>query len=77
MNPSVIAWMSAVQGLLAVAPDVILFAVKVKGWVKDMFASGLITYEAQNALMKRVDEICKSVLTGQVPDHWKVEADPE
>lgn len=77
MTASVIAWMAAVQGLMAVAPDVILFAAKVKGWINDLFSTGVISADVQNALHQRVSAICAATLTKQIPPHWQVEADPE
>lgn len=77
MKPSVLQWMSAVQSLMTIAPDVILFSAKVKQWISDMFSSNVITAEEQNALHSRVNQICADLLTGKVPDHWRVEADPE
>ena len=76
MPVAIIAWMSAIQGLIAVAPDVISFGSKVKQWIADMFSQGLLTADQQNVLHKRVDDICGAVLTGQLPPHWTVEADP-
>lgn len=77
MPAAVIAWMAAIQGLIAVAPDVIAFAAKVKGWIADMFSSGLITKETQDELNARVTEICRATLNGDVPIHWTVEDDPK
>lgn len=77
MTAQVLAWMTAVQGLMTLAPDVILFAAKVKGWIADLFQSGLITAETQNALHARVTELCRATLNGETPAHWLVEADPE
>lgn len=77
MNPAILAWMLAVQQLIATAPDVIAFAAKVKTWITDLFSSGVITVEEQAALMARVNDICAAILTGAQPEHWKVEPDPE
>ena len=77
MPVGIIAWMTAVQGLIAIAPDVIAFAAKVRGWIAEMFSSGLISAETQNALNNRVTEICRAVLNGEVPVHWTIEPDPE
>lgn len=77
MNASVLAWMSAVQGLIAIAPDVILFSAKVKGWIADMFSQGVIDADTQNALNARVNNICAALLSGRLPEHWQVESDPE
>lgn len=77
MTTQVIAWMAAVQGMLAMAPDVIALAAKVKGWINDLFTTGVITAETQNALHARVTELCRAALNGEVPAHWQVEADPE
>ena len=77
MTAAVIAWMTAIQGLMAVAPDVIVFAAKVKGWIGDMFMAGLISAEAQDALHARVTAICAATLNNQLPPSWEVEPDPE
>lgn len=77
MTAQVIAWMTAIQGMMALAPDVILFAAKVKGWINDLFTSGLISAEVQDALHARVSEICRAALAGETPKHWQVEPDPE
>lgn len=76
MTAQIITWMTVVQGLLAIAPDVVLFAAKVKGWINDLFTSGLITAEAQNALHARVTEICRATLNNETPVHWQIEDDP-
>lgn len=77
MSPQVLAWMSAIQGLMAIAPDVILFAADVKSWIANMFSRGLISAEVQNALNGRVNDICGAFLTGKVPTAWQVEEDPK
>jgi len=76
MPTQIIAWMQAVQGLILISPDVILFSAKVKGWIKDMFDQGLMPAETQNALNQRVNDICAKALSGDEPDHWLVEKDP-
>lgn len=76
MSPQMIAWMSAVQGLILIAPDVIRFSAKVKDWIADLFSAGVISVEQQNELYARVNEICRATLSGQLPDHWKVDPDP-
>ena len=77
MPASIILWMTAIQGLIAIAPDVLTFAAKVKAWVKDLFDQGIITEETQNALRERVDTVCAHTLLGEELPHWTVEADPE
>ena len=69
--------MAAVQGLIAVAPDVIAFGAKVKVWITDMFSSGIITVEEQKQLNDRVTDICRAYLIGQIPEAWQVDPDPE
>jgi hypothetical protein len=73
----IVAWMAVVQGLMAVAPDVIAFGGKVKQWVDDLFSQRLISAAQQDALHARVTEICRAALLNQTPSHWQVEADPE
>lgn len=77
MTAQVLAWMTAIQGMLTVAPDVIALAAKVKQWITDLFTTGVITAEVQNELHARVNEICRATLNGEMPDHWQVEPDPE
>jgi hypothetical protein len=76
MPVGIIAWMAAVQGLMAAAPDIIAFGGKVKGWLQDMFGSGLITKQQQDDLNQRVNDICVAALTGKLPASWQVEPDP-
>lgn len=77
MTAQVLAWMTAIQGMLTLAPDVIALAAKVKQWITDLFTTGVITAEVQNALHARVTEICRATLNGETPEHWQVEPDPE
>lgn len=77
MSASVIAWMTTVQQLLLLAPNVISFAAKVQRWIRDLRDSNLITAQDQDALMRRVDDICRAVLNGNPPEHWQIEPDPE
>jgi hypothetical protein len=76
MNPAVIALISALQGLIASAPDIIAFAAKVKLWINDMFSAGLINSEQQQVLHDRVTAIVKDALNGVVPAHWQIDPDP-
>lgn len=77
MTAQAIALMAAIQSLMAVAPDVIAFGYKAKGWIDDMFSLGLIPAEVQNALHARLTELCRAALNGETPKHWQVEPDPE
>lgn len=77
ITAQVVAWMAAIQSMMLLAPDVIRFAAQAKQWVDDLFGLGLISAEAQNALHARVTAMCRATLNGDVPDHWKIEADPE
>lgn len=76
MTTQVIAWMTAVQSLMAVAPDVIEFAGKAKQWIRDMFTTGMISAEVQDELSARVTAICVAALNKETPAHWQIEADP-
>lgn len=76
ITAQIIGWMAAVQGVMAIAPDAVALAGKVKSTIDEMFRQGMISPDVQNTLHARVNTICQAALNGQEPDHWKVEPDP-
>jgi hypothetical protein len=77
MGATAIAIMAAIQGGIAIAPDVIKLAGAAKDFIAGLFSSGVITASEQNEMNARVTELCVARLKGELPDHWKVEADPK
>lgn len=74
MNPIVV--IGLIQAVIAAAPDAAKAAVALKDFIVVLVGSGVIPAEKQDALKAYVDACMNLALTGQLPDHWKVEADP-
>jgi len=76
MTPQALAIMAAIQGAIAIAPDVIKLAASAKTFITDLFGSGVITAQEQNDMHTRVTALCIARLKGELPAHWAVEPDP-
>lgn len=76
MTPLALAIMAAIQGAITIAPDVIEAAMAARQFVAALFTAKVLTAEEQNALFANITTLCTARLKGELPSHWKVEADP-
>lgn len=71
-----LAIMAAIQGAIAIAPDVIKVAAAAKDFISALFSGGVITKEEQDSMHSRVTALCVARLKGELPPHWAIEPDP-
>ena len=69
--------MSAIQGAIAIAPDVIEAAAAARQFIAALFSAKVLTADEQNTLFGRITELCAARIRGELPPHWKVEPDPK
>lgn len=77
MPPLVITILSAMEALMAEAPQVIELGKKAKDFFTSLVGAEIITKKQQKALHDRVDKITEAIRDGYEPPSWKVEPDPE
>jgi hypothetical protein len=77
MNPAIVLQILAgIQVILNAAPQVESLVKSVKDMVTNMFTSGEITKEVQDALHDEIDVIVARAQANEWPAHWQVEPDP-
>jgi hypothetical protein len=75
MNPAIV--IGLIQAVIAAAPDIAKAAAAVKDFISGLVGAGVIDAAKQDALKAYVDSCMQLALTGQLPDHWRVEPDPQ
>ena len=68
---------SAIQLVIAAAPQIGTLVADTKTWISALFGGGVIDAATQNALMAHVDGIAAAVASGTVPPEFQVQSNPK
>lgn len=77
MTPTFIAIVNAISLSLQVAKAIEPVVAGIQTWIKSLFDGGVITKEEQDQLMSYVDNVLSAFQSGQIPEWWKVQPDPQ
>jgi len=67
---------SAIQLVIAAAPQIGTLVSDTKIWIASLFVGGVIDASTQSALMDHVDAVAAAVSAGTVPPEFQVQPNP-